>query len=174
MLEVGFRDPDQAFESFRTAFRGNLLDLEYRCLSEGFRSRNDNLSQFGYRLFRDELLARIPLLRYALHKAEVLSSERLSERRARITARAAGRTLVVDLVREDFWEIWAGSDRGEGDEDYVADLFEGRYLTVRAEDDPPRVIGQAPLRDPTLAERITELRLGQEWKIDDFHIVEAP
>ena len=167
MLEVGFRDPQQTFETFRTAFRGNLTDLEYRCFSAGFRERQD-LSQFEYRAFRDELLAETPLLRWALHKAVVVKAERTSEREARIEAEAAGHTLVIDLVREDFWEIWSGSQRRDGDEDLIQDAFEEGYLVIV--DNPPRVVGQAPLERPGLASRVTELRVGQEWKIDSFEL----
>lgn len=174
MLDVGFRDPQQTFATFRTAFRGNLTDLEYRCLSAGFRERQQ-LSQFGYRAFRDELLATIPLLRWALYKSVIEKAEVISPRRARIEARAGGYTLVVQLVREDFWEIWAGSQRRDGDEAAVDDAFAQGYLTRVP--DPPRVVGQAPLSRPGLSERLTELRVGQEWKIDEFELFkgsEAP
>lgn len=167
VLEVGFRDPQQTFETFRTAFRGNLTDLEYRCLSEGFRRRH-GLSQFGYRAFRDELIKETPLLRWALHKAVVVRAERTSEREAQIVARTAGGTLQVFLVREDFWEIWAGSRRRDGAEDLVQDVFEEGYLII--DDNPPRVVGQAPLTRAGLASRITELRVGLEWKIDAFSL----
>ena len=57
VLATGFREPLQTFETFRTAFRGDLLELEYLCFSTGFHRRN-GLSQLGYREFRDELLRR--------------------------------------------------------------------------------------------------------------------
>ncbi|MFT5050379.1 MAG: hypothetical protein ACI8QZ_001780 [Chlamydiales bacterium] len=170
VLDVGFRDPIQTFQTFRTAFRGNLTDLEYRCLSAGFRER-EQLSEFGYRAFRDELLATVPLLRWALYKAVIEEAGRASPRRARIVARVGSHTLVVQLVREDFWEIWAGSQRRDGDDAAVDDAFGQGYLALAT--DPPRVYGQAPLNRPGLGERLTELRVGQEWKIDHFELLKG-
>lgn len=126
------------------------------------------MSQFGYRAFRDELLASTPLLRWALYKSVIVEAEQISPRRAQIVARAVGHTLLIRLVREDFWEIWSGSQRRDGDEAPLVDAYEQGYLAIV--DDPKRVVGQAPLTRPGLADRVTELRVGQEWKIDHFEL----
>lgn len=167
VLAVGFREPLQAFETFRTAIRGELLELEYRCFSTGFHRRN-GLSQLGYREFRDELMRREPLLRWALHRAEVVDVRR-SEAQARVEARAVGRTLVVDFVREDFWEIRSGAELLA--DDIVAELDKTLRRT-QAPDGSPWLVAQVPLADVPPDDPITEVRVGSEWKIDDFRLVE--
>ena len=167
---VGFRDPVQTFETFRLAFRGDLLDLEYRCLSSGFQRRNQ-LSQLGYREFRDELVAQEPLLRLALHKAEVVEIDR-GTTRSRIVARAWRATFVLDFVREDFWEIWGGSELLA--DASVDDMRAEGYLRAsKTPDGTPWLVGQIPLEGLADPERITEARIGSEWKIDDFQVIDS-
>lgn len=166
---VGFRDPVQTFETFRLAFRGDLLDLEYRCLSSGFQRRNQ-LSQLGYREFRDELVAREPLLRLALHKAKVVEIDRGSTR-SRIVARAWGATFVLDFVREDFWEIWAGPDLVA--DASVGDLRQDYLRADEASDGSSWLMAQIPLAGVAHPEQITEARVGAEWKIDDFEVIDS-
>lgn len=162
---VGFRDPEQTFALFRLAFRENLPDLEYRCLSGGYKQRA-RISQLGYAEFRDELLAETPFLRLALHKAEIEQVVRLGERRARIRASALGGTLIVDFVREEYWEIWAGRELLL--DAPVDDLYERGYQELVSDDSGTTwFLARIPLEGVDSA-RITEVRLGQEWKIDAF------
>lgn len=168
VLAVGFRDPLQAFETFRTAIRGDLLELEYRCFSTGFHRRN-GLSQLGYREFRDELLRREPLLRWALHRAEVVDVRR-GEAQARVEARAVGRTLVLDFVREDFWEIRSGAELLADD---LLPALQGTLRHQEARDGSPWLVAMVPLEGVDPDAPVTELRVGSEWKIDDFRLVEG-
>jgi hypothetical protein len=163
---VGFRDPEQTFAVFRLAFRENLPDLEYRCLSGGFKAR-ERISPLGYAEFRDELLAKTPFLRLALHKAKIDEIQHLGERRTRIRASALGRTLVVDFVREEYWEIWAGRELLL--DDGVGDLYEEGYVAVVLDESGSQwYLGQVPLEGIDDPKQITEVRLGKEWKIDAF------
>ena len=163
---VGFRDPEQTFALFRLAFREDLPDLEYRCLSGGYK-RRERISPLGYAQFRDDLLAETPFLRLALHKAEIDEVEYFGQRRARIRASALGRTLVVDFVREEYWEIWAGRELLLDDE--VGDLYEEGYVAVVPDESGTQwYLGRIPLEGIDDPKRITEVRLGQEWKIDSF------
>ena len=61
-MDLGYRSPEQAFQTLRAAIRGDLPRLEYRSLSSGFRQRN-SLSQLSYREFREEWYAKNPWLK---------------------------------------------------------------------------------------------------------------
>jgi hypothetical protein len=72
-------------------------------------------------------------------------------------------------VREDFCEAWEGGERRI---DEAAD-FRERVGTQAAADGTAWVYGRMPVPKGVSAERLTELRVGREWKIDGFEIVEA-
>ncbi|MFT4542895.1 MAG: hypothetical protein ACI841_004274 [Planctomycetota bacterium] len=171
MLKVGFRTPLQAFESFRLAVRGELKELEYRCWSFDFTERN-RLGQMTYREVRDEMMyaqgvfGRAVMGR-ALWKAEVIEVIPNGQDRARVRARYRSHTLWVDLVREDFWELWGGPKR-------LDDSGEMRWedLTASGPDqyDQPVFQGVVPLKSFDIENQITELRIGREWKLDGFGV----
>lgn len=174
LLEVGFRSPAQSFRTFQTASTGDLPDLEFRCLSRSFRSRNE-LSKFAYLEFREKWYRSEPLLRYAIDKAEIVSEERHGTMHARLVARSLGTTLSIDLLREDFYEIW--TENGLLDSDDLP--FEQALEAVEAPDGSLWLIGRAPLPgglehdDPeTLRIRMSEFSFRREWKIDGFQILE--
>jgi len=170
-LGHGFREPRQTFETFRMAFRADLLEWEYRCLSAGYRARHNGLSQMGYRLLRDELIETEPLLKLALHRATIAEVTQ-EGRQARLEAQVAGHTLLVRLVREDFWEIWGG--RVLLDDDYVPSLFVDGPAEIREHRGQDWFVGTLPLDPSVRPDAISEVRFGMEWKIDDFSIVKQP
>lgn len=169
MLTVGFRSPRQTFESFRLALRGELQELEYNCWSANFKERN-GLGQMTYREMRDQMMAAQgilgrALLARAMWKAEVVDVVSLGPRRSRLQARYMGHTLTFDVVREDFWEIWGGEARlddggGHPWED-LTEVVEDEYGNLLLQ-------GLAPLKSEEFESRISELRIGQEWKLDGF------
>jgi hypothetical protein len=164
---VGFRSPEQAFHSFQVAVRMNDPDLELRCFSGGFRSRN-RVSQLTWREAREELYERMPWLRYGIATAEVQARE-VRGAEAWLRVEAGGRELRVGLVREDFAEAWSGSERildEEVDWQAATGVQQGGERTW--------VFGRAALPAGADAARLTELRLGREWKIDDVQPVERP
>lgn len=171
LLEVGFRTPEQTFRTFQTASAGQLAHLEYRCLSLGFRSRND-LSRLKYLTFRDEWLKSEPLLRYAIDRAEITSVQRPdgSEKgvsRCRLLARTLRRTLSIELVREEFYEIWT--------EDGLIDSrdldFDGS-TGIQDSGSESWFYGQVPLPAGFDGAEVSDLSLRREWKIDHFELVE--
>ena len=171
MLTVGFRSPRQAFETFRIASRAGLRELEYRCWSGDFKERN-GLGALTYREVRDQMMAEQGLigravLARAIWKAEVDELTYLGPGRVRLRARYAGHTLNIDLVREDFWEFWEGDQRLADGDEYA---FEA--LTSTVEDEAGNLLfqGLAPLDAPDYGDRISELRIGQEWKLDGFGV----
>lgn len=167
LLAVGFRTPEQAFETFQTAVRADDPSLLRRCLSSDFVARN-RLSEQVFRTFWAELQKDEPFLRKGVADAKPTDPTETARSKARIRAETHGRKLVVDLVLEDFCEAWAGGEK-------VADEaapFRDRTGVQPASDGTSWVFGRMPLPPGTAPERVTELRFGREWKIDAFHIEE--
>ncbi len=165
ILAVGFRTPEQAFRTFQTATRLDDPDLELRCFSVDFRRRN-GISQLTWREARAELYARQPWLRAGIVGADVVERElgsQLGFQRARLRIDTAGGDYVVELVREDFAEIWAGDERLLDTEiDWRAAVQPQQGGDGRA-----WVVGRV-LTPPDLPTgSITDLRFGREWKIDE-------
>jgi len=165
LLAVGFQTPEQTFRTFQTGLRADLLGLEYRCLSRGFKQRNGGVTELGWRVFRDENR----WLRYAA-KAEIVEQANLPDGRARIVATLdtlfVDETFAVDFVRQDFYETF--DDGGLLEDDYV------RWREIaRAEGDS--LVLEVPMPEGVDVLDITELRAGREWKIDSIErLTETP
>ena len=187
VADYGFGSPEQAFSSFRTAFQGELLELEHRCFSLGFCRRN-RLSNQAYREMRPQLLEEHPFLRWGLYRAQITAVERLSETAARIRATipvfwAADPELVVHLVREDLFELWADEDyplaEGFG-EPGEFDLFDPADPLFVVEEDPEtgasrvwfRVETDRVMDQEALRRAFHLLEASREWKIDGFEVRE--
>ena len=164
-LAVGFRTPEQAFESFRTGLRADQPALEYRALSESFRQRN-GVSQLAYREFRERAFREHPELRW-VGKAEIEGVERLADDRARLRARVQvlwiERRFTVDLVREDYFELWAGAELV----DYGYPAFESAVAELGDAGDE-RIVASIPNREAVGVDLLTDVSIGREWKIDDL------
>jgi hypothetical protein len=171
-LAIGFRSPEQTFKTFQTGLRADLPDLEYRCLSGRLKSREqgEGISQLGYREFRAQLFREQPWLKQAA-RAEVVEVRRLADDRCRLVAHVSflwhDETFAIDLVREDYYEIWKDDQRAADDAvpwEELARVGEGELLLAL-----PLPPGLAP-------GEIGEGRAGREWKIDGFPLIggEAP
>ena len=161
-LAVGYRSPEQTVATFRTAVAADQPDLEYRCLSSGFR-RERGGSQLAYREFRAALLAEHPEIR-RLAGADLEPTRELGDGRAEVVAVVS--TLFVtarvrfELVREDYWELWRGRTLlADGLADFAA-------LAT-----PPEI--HLP-PEAASAGAFTELRVGREWKIDAIEPIAEP
>lgn len=175
--DMGFATPRKAFESMVTAFQGELLDAEYETFSTAFVRRN-RLSQHVYRDFRPELLARVPGLRWGLYRSRVEEITHLDPRHALLVARVpvplADDVLIhVRLVREDFYEVWAGDEilaDGYGPPGEL-DLEAQGHLSVQRTDGARYLWARADLEDdlppPGLA-GVRDVRFAREWRIDDI------
>jgi hypothetical protein len=162
-LELGFRTPEQTFRTFQTGLCADLPDLEYRCLAAAFKrraAREGPFSQLAYREYRSELLRTQPWLRLAA-KAEIERVQELAEDRVRLVARVDtwfhDETFAVELVREDFYELWAAGRRA------ADDFSDWRRLAQIGEGE---VTVSVPLPEGLEPAAIDELRAGREWKID--------
>ena len=165
-LGVGFRSPEQTFATFQTGLRAELPNLEYRCLADTMK-RREGVSETVYREFRRELFGARPWLKLAA-KAKIVRREELGPGRVRLHAEVdtwfKDVEFAVDLVREDFYELYAGERR-------VDDDFGDWERMVRERKD------ELELRVPRPAghtlEELSELRAGREWKIDGFPLPAA-
>lgn len=160
-LAVGFRSPEQTFRTFQTGLRAGLPDLEYRSLGADFKHRSGG-TLLAYVEFRRELFRQQPLLKLAA-KAKIEEVRQLSPERVRIVAEVdtwfRDQTFAVDLVREDFYELYIGDKRVADD---LADW--GRLARER----DGTLIVSVPLPSGMAALEVGELRAGSEWKIDGF------
>lgn len=168
-LESGLREPAGTFATFRAAFCAGVPELEYRCLSREFRLELGIDSQLVYREGRDELLREEPMLPRLLAAAQVERVDPLGPREARVVARSFGRTILVSMVRVDFWEISA--DGTEIDGDYVEDARDWMRV-VEDEHGEPVLAARIPLATVEDGRAANGLELGGEWKIDGLEVLE--
>ncbi len=169
-LEVGFRSPEQAFHTYQVALASDMPDLEYRCLGTYFK-RENNVNQLAYRAFREDLLDRMPWLRF-LAEAQVIERRELPDGAYQIRARVDYLWKVVDvdfvLAREEYYELWAGDKLWLDDAvtfDEALAIDEGSsamMLSVPLPSPMPPAPGDMGL---------SEVRVGSEWKIQAFEPV---
>jgi len=161
-LAVGFRSPEQTFRTFQTGLRAGLPDLEYRCFGADFKRLAGGITLLGYVEYRRELFRGRPWLKLAA-KARIRSVTELAPGRVRILAEVDtwfhDESFTVELVREDFYELWIGDQRIADD---LADW--GRIARARGDS----LVVTVPLPDGRTVAELGELRAGGEWKIDGF------
>jgi len=167
LLAVGFRTPDQAFATFQTAVRADDPGAQYRCLSADFLRRN-GLSEIAFREYLDQLDREEPLLRKGIADARPASPAEVRADLARLLVVSHGRSIRIDLVREDFCEAWEAGERRVDE----AAPFRERSGVQTGGDGTRWIFGRMPVPEGVAAERITEVRVGREWKIDGFAPVE--
>jgi hypothetical protein len=158
---IGFQTPEQTFRTFQTGMRAELPDLEYLCLGSDLKHRVGG-SLLAYLQFRRELFGSQPWLKLAA-KAKVKEVRELGDGRVRLVAEVDtwfhDETFALDLVREDFWELWVGGKR------VADDAAEWRRL---ARERDGNVVVTVPLPEGLGVGEIGELRAGREWRIDGF------
>ncbi len=166
LSRAGFRTPRQTFDTYRAAFLSDLIQLEYRCLSSGFRRANQ-ITLLNYGEAREILLREQSFLKFGLSRAEVVQVDALAADRVRLHIRSESlfhdTRFAIELVREDFYEIWAD---GEYLQDDHLDRFSNAFRVTADADGNAVAQSWVPLDDPDRGTRITEFRVGREWKID--------
>jgi hypothetical protein len=162
-MAVGYRTPLQTVRTFQTAVRAEEPDLELRCFSSAFRARN-HISRLTWREFFEELQKQQPFLRKGIADAEVEGDIDQRGGRARVRLASHGVELRVDLVLEDFGQVWTG-DSLLVDEDLKFSDPEHTGLQEGAAGGR-WFYGRLALPAEAPTSKITELRLAREWKID--------
>ena len=163
--------------------QGNLLNEEYRCFSGEWRDDNGVKSINFYSEGRDELMRRVPKLRWALFHAEdpVVIAE--SPRDALLQCRIPGplwfkdRYLVFRMGREGFWKGWTEDSPAKATEgNTMPDPIAARVLEYVEHDDRLRlnVDEFSYWTEDTPPESMTALQGGWQWKIDEVALYEEP
>ncbi len=158
VLACGFRDPEQCFRTFQVAVRADEPALEYRCFSTRFRAEN-HLSQWAWRELREGLWGQFGM-RWAVATAKVQEPVVVRGNEAELVVGALGKRVHLRFIREDFGELWNGTERVS---DSAADFprqsgtQEGRWF-----------YGQVEMPPGIDSAKVTEMRLGREWKLDEI------
>lgn len=172
LSQAGFRTPRQTFDTYRAAFLSDLITLEYLCLSDSFKRAN-GITILNYGEVRENLLRDQRFLRFGLGRAKVIRIEALGANRVRLHIQSESLFHDVqfkcELVREDFYEIWANGERLQDDH---LERFSNAFRITPDADGNPVAQSWAALEDPTSGIRITEFRVGREWKIDFINLLD--
>lgn len=179
--EVGFRTPEETLRSFQLAVRADAPRVEYRCLSAKLRR---GVPQIAWREAREEWYAENPFLRSGIAKAEIVSREALGDARYRFVVESYGRSFVIELVREDFAQVYSEGELVVDEllpydrSDPYRDAFED-FASVSAPENGARFVSggitvpaDALPETPGMPPSISELRIGFEWKVDALGPVE--
>jgi hypothetical protein len=163
LLSLGYRTPEQAFSTFQTAVRADDPAALRRCFSADFVARN-HLSEQVMREYWDRIQKEQPFLRKGLADAQPSGPVEVRGSRARMRATSHGRGITLAFAREEFCEAWGGGEK-------LADEsapFRERTGVQEGNQGERWMYGRMPLPPGVATDRVTELRFGQEWKIDDF------
>lgn len=168
LLDVGYRTPEQTFATFQVGWRAEEPDLERLCFSRDFRERHQ-VSRFNYRVFRERLVSDQPFLRLGIADAKIAGPAEIRGARARLVAKSHGRTIELELVRDDVIEVWSADRR-------VVDRYDSfdDHTQTRASDAGVELLwAHVELPENTDASSISEIHLAREWKIDDLRLIDA-
>ena len=163
LLDVGFRTPEQTFRTFQTAVRAEDPGALRRCFSASFIAENQ-LSELVFREFWEQLKDDQPFLRTGIADASIEEPVEIRRNLARLNAVSHGERIRIALVREDFCEAWEGAERRIDE----AAAFPDRSGVQEGSDGTRWIYGRMPVPEGVATDRITELRVGREWKIDGF------
>ncbi|MFT7667881.1 MAG: hypothetical protein ACI8X5_000566 [Planctomycetota bacterium] len=171
------------FRTLQVGVASELPRLEYSCLSSRLRAEGldgrTSLSQFAYRELRDQVLSKRMEFWLGIPDAEIIETVPLDEGRVLLRAESHGHEIELEMVREDFWQIWA-SDEKLADEPLPLGSFPSWVEIYQVEKEPPMVAGGARLPADlagqdleALNRQLTEFRIAREWKIDRIIGLEA-
>ncbi|HED65032.1 MAG TPA: hypothetical protein ENJ09_05690 [Planctomycetes bacterium] len=162
VLATGFHSPEQALETFQTALRADLVDLEYRCLSTEFKESHGGFSWLAYDEARRRVLEEEPFFKLVA-RATVEKRTQLAPNRVRLECRVRflfqTKSFTIDFVREDAYLVRDAEGPLEGDLLSFEDA-------VREEDG--RLVVRVPFPEGVELEELTGLEIAREWKIAAF------
>lgn len=161
--QKGLANPQDTFDSFLVALRGEILAAEYRCFSSDWKSRN-GISQVGYREFRDELMAKEPHLIWALSKAETQVEMGSAPHQATVWASIPcadeGQLIAFHLIQEAYMEVRTPARR------LVSEPIRGVAAHMRHDTDQDLLFAWIPVGEISKEAPVSSFRLETEWRID--------
>jgi hypothetical protein len=162
LAHADFETPRHTLASFRAYAGAGLYDLEYRCFSNAFKTRN-HISILNYSEARTQLKRDKPWLFW--FDSRVVAEQVLDERQHVLDVQVAGRTVRVKLVREETFRIWAGEELLA---DGALDL-RGALALVGDSGGRSSLQSTLPIGNRTLdPSQVTRVTLDTSWKIDDL------
>jgi hypothetical protein len=162
LARADFETPRHTLESFRAYAAAELYDLEYRCFSNAFKTRN-HISILNYSEARAQLKRDKPWLFW--FDSRVVAEQVLDERQHVLDVEVAGRTVRVKLVREETFRIWAGEELLA---DGALDL-RGALALVGETGGRSSLRTTLPIGERTVdPAQVTQVTLETSWKIDDL------
>jgi hypothetical protein len=160
MLATGYRSPEQCFRTFQCAVRADEPLMEYRCFSDNFRSEK-HVSQWAWREIREQLWTQVGM-RWAVAKAKASAPARVSGNRAWMEVSALGKHVRLQFVREEAGQLWNG-------ETLLSDDALDFHSHTGAQEGG-LFYGQVPMPPDLEPAKVTEMHLGQEWKLDEIDL----
>lgn len=168
LLDTGFRSPTQAFGTLQTAVAGDHVDMGYRCFTDGFKESN-GIDNMVWQAAWEQMLSETPSMRY-ISEAKIISTRELDPKHVELIV-GLNKLFVnvkarVVLAREDFFEAYRG-------EEVYFDGFRtfDDYMFVQAES-PADLATYITVPQGKNKDEITEIRIGQDWHIDSFEVLE--
>jgi hypothetical protein len=168
LLATGFRSPSQAFGTLQTAIAGDHIDMGYRCFTDSFKASN-GMDNMVWQAAWTQMLQKTPSMRH-LSEAEIVDKRELAPNRVELIVELDSmfvnvRARVI-LVREDFFEAYRG-------EEVYFDGFRSfdDFLFVQ-EETPSDLVTFITVPEGKAKDEITEIRIGQDWHIDSFEVLD--
>lgn len=167
--------PRKAFQSFKRAFEAENPSLEWKCLSDELKER-ENLTEFTYTVGRERFIRKnaqaIENFKKARIKEILYSPDR---RRALLIMEAPGTKAYMDLINQPYFELIVN----RGEEEIVWGFMERLedHLSVQEEMGKDWILIRIPLEGafgdslPGLDEKkIVRFTLSDEWKLLNLEV----
>lgn len=152
--------PVAAIERFVLYWKAGLHDLEYGCFSRGFKQRHQ-ISLQAYDVGRSQLEREQPWLAW-FAQAQVVGEQARGRSAHVLWLDVAGRTVRVNLVREETARIWSGDEllaEQSLELDRALAIEPSGAVRLELEPDTYR---------PFESFDVTSVRAERAWRIDDF------
>lgn len=161
-----FSTPEKTLKTFHSAFRNDIADLEYECLSRDFKNKNEILYQ-GYYDFREEFKANNRILSFLAGLVDIEGCVRKQEihengRIAVLSLDLMGEEVSIAFIRENKYRLEFDEGRPEADiigpmEHVISTGGSGMFVTL-------------PLSPKTRKrlDKIRRIEVKEQWKFYDF------
>lgn len=179
-VEISYRTPRDALETFVAAVARDDVDTICRTLSYEFKSQQ-LIGEIECDIAWGKLKEQIPGI-HLVDQAEISAPAELPGRRVGYTLTIAGSQIEVLLREQLYWEVIYASDPGEvirgelrgGDFGEVLIDYSGivddldDHMTLNIEGNETVITALLRLPIPSTRDQILSATVGREWKVDAF------